>query len=237
MAKPFVVMAVLLIPVGAGAAPASDVRLSLGGGDQASYMRLLLLFATVSLAPTLLAVLTSFARIIVVLFFLRAGLGSQQLLPNQVLIGLAILLSVFTMARPLGTINQAAVQPLLAGDLTLQQAASAAEPPIRKYLSDYARPDDLALLQRFEDTPNAVTIPFPTLASAYVLSELRAAFLIGFVIYLPFMVIDLVVAGTIASLGLLSLPQGVIALPFKVLLFVMVDGWRLLTEALLSSLH
>jgi flagellar biosynthetic protein FliP len=213
------------------------VQISLGGGSEAGYLRLVVLFAAVSLAPALLAVLTSFLRIIVVLYFLRAGLGSQQLLPNQVLVGLAILLTVFTMARPLGEINRVALQPLLAGKADVTTAAQAAEPVLRQYLSARARPADLALMAAQSQTPPGQATPFASLAAAYVLSELRAAFIIGFVIFLPFMVIDLVVAGTLASLGLVAMPQAMLALPFKILLFVMVDGWRLLAEGLLTSLR
>jgi flagellar biosynthesis protein FliP len=234
-------LALAAVPVyAAGAAP---FQVNLGGGGQAGYLRLVVLFASVSLAPALLAVLTSFLRIIVVLYFLRAGLGSQQLLPNQVLMGLAILLTVFTMARPLQDVNQTALQPLLAGKIDAAAAGRAAEPVMRQYLTAHVRPADLALMTQYESQPPnaAASLPakpaFTSLAAAYVLSELRAAFVIGFVIFLPFMVIDLVVAGTLASLGLVAMPQAMLALPFKILLFVMVDGWRLLADALLASLR
>ena len=258
----------LLLALPASAQPAGGLQIALGSGSEASYLKLLLLFASVSLAPALLAVLTSFVRIVVVLFFLRAGLGSPQIIPNPVLFGLAILLTIFTMARPLDTISRSSLQPFFAGRIPLAQAAKEAAGPLREYLSAHTRLEDLALFQSFEvkgrpqpaqaapasraaqaapsggaggaaranpATPGAPA--FSSLAAAYVISELRAAFLIGFIIYLPFLVIDLVVAGTLASLGLLSLPQAAVALPFKVLLFVMVDGWRLLTDALLTSLR
>lgn len=228
--------ALLLVAGVAQAAPASPVRVDFGGGDQASYLRLVALFASVSLAPALLAVLTSFLRIIVVLYFVRAGLGSMELLPNQVLIGLAILLTLFAMARPLGEINRVAVQPLLAGELSVAQAAKAATPAARAYLSAHVREADLAAMMRYTPASAGRPAPFAALAAAHVLSELRAAFIVGFVIFLPFMVIDLVVAGTLASLGLVGMPQVMLALPFKVLLFVMVDGWRLLADTLLQGL-
>lgn len=214
------------------------MRVDLGGGSETSYLRLVLLFASVSLAPALLAVLTSFLRISVVLFFLRAGLGSQQILPNPVLIGLAILLTVFTMSGTLGVVNERALQPLLAGSMSLAVAADAAEGPVRKYLSAHVRAEDLALFRHYENPPARPggQPAFASLAAAYVTSELRAAFIIGFVIYLPFVLIELVVAGTIASLGLFSLPQAMISLPFKILLFVMVDGWRLLADVLIRSM-
>lgn len=229
-------VALLWVPV--QAQQAAPVRVDFGGGSETSYLRLVLLFASVSLAPALLAVLTSFLRISVVLFFLRAGLGSQQILPNPVLIGLGILLTVFTMSGTLGMVNERALQPLLAGKTSLAAAGKAAEGPVRQYLSAHARAEDLALFAHYEKSParSDGAPAFPTLAAAYVISELRAAFIIGFVIYLPFLVIELVVAGTIASLGLVSLPQAVISLPFKVLLFVMVDGWRLLADTLIRSM-
>lgn len=229
-------LALLWVP--AQAQQAGAVRVDLGGGSETSYLRLVLLFASVSLAPALLAVLTSFLRISVVLFFLRAGLGSQQILPNPVLIGLAIVLTVFTMSGTLGLVNERALQPLLAGKTSLAAAANAAESPARKYLADHVRAEDLALFRHYENPPvrPGSQAGFASLAAAYVTSELRAAFIIGFVIYLPFLVIELVVAGTIASLGLVSLPQAMISLPFKILLFVMVDGWRLLADALIRSM-
>lgn len=226
--------ALLSLPVHA----AGGVQVHLGAGDDASYLRLLLLFASVSLAPAILAVLTSFARIIVVLYFLRAGLGSAQVIPNPVLVGFAILLTVCTMAPTLETVSKQAVGPFFAGRANLAQAAQALEAPLREHLQRRTRPDDLQVLTGLGAPDGGAAKPaLATLAAAYVLAELRAGFVVGFVIYLPFLVIDLVVAGTLGCLGLVSLPHTAVALPFKVLLFVMVDGWRLLTEALLTSLR
>jgi flagellar biosynthetic protein FliP len=207
------------------------------GGDGASYARLLLLFAAVSLAPALLAVLTAFCRICVVLLFLRAGLGSNQIPPTPVLIGLSVLLTVVAMAGPLQGVNEQALQPWLQGAITPQVAAQRAEGPLRDYLSARVRPEDLQAVRGASGGTATPAPAFPALAAAYVLSELRAAFLIGFVVVLPFLVIDLVVGGTLATLGLTTLPHTALALPFKLLLFVMVDGWRLLTVALLGGLQ
>lgn len=226
---------VLLLPAAAHAA--GGLQVNLGGNSEAGYFRLMLLFASVSLAPALLAVLTSFTRIIVVLFFLRAGLGSVQLLPNPVLIGFAILLTVATTGPRLQAMNQQAVQPFLAGKMTLAAAGKAAEPSLRAHLATQVRPDDLALVAGLGPARADGRPALCNLAAAYVLSELRVAFFIGLVIYLPFFVIDLVVASALTSLGMVSLPQAAVALPFKVLLFVMVDGWRLLTGALVGSLQ
>ncbi len=234
------VAAVLLTATGATAAlaqSAAPVQVNFGGGSETSYLRLLLLFAAVSLVPALLAIVTSFARIVIVLLFLRAGLGSQQLIPTPVVIGLALLLTAFSMSGPLGEINERSVRPLLAGQMKLEGAWQAAQGPARAFLAAHTRAEDLRLFQDFAPVTAGKPAPLSSLAAAYAISELRAAFIIGFVIYLPFVVIDLVVAGTLASLGLVALPPPVLALPFKVLLFVMVDGWRLLAYALLSSLQ
>jgi flagellar biosynthetic protein FliP len=232
--------AALLGLASAAGAQQPSVRLELGeGGTEAGYVKLLLLFASVSLAPALLAVLTSFARIVVVLFFLRAGLGAQEIPPNQVIIGLAILLTVFTMAPTLGPIYQQAVVPLLEGDSDLGQAARATEAPLRAFMLRQVRSADLELMVGLAQQPPPAAPPrtsLSVLAAAFAIGELRAAFLIGFIIYLPFVVIDLVVGSTLASVGMLTLPAPLLALPFKVLLFVMVDGWQLLTQALVTSM-
>jgi len=235
-------LAVAVVALGCASAASArggaPVAVNLGATDATSYLRLIVLFASVSLAPALLAVVTSFARIVIVLFFLRAGLSSQPLIPNPVLIGLALLLTAFSMSGTLREINDRAAQPLLAGEMSLGAAWQAAQTPSRAFLTAHTRAEDLRLFEGFEPSPAPQGLPaLHTLAAAYAISELRAAFIIGFVIYLPFVVIDLVVAGTVASLGLVSLPATVLALPFKVLLFVMVDGWRLLAYALLSSLQ
>lgn len=211
-----------------------------GGGVELGYVKLLLLLASVSLAPALLAVVTCFARIVVVLFFLRAGLGAQEIPPNYVLVGLAILLTVVAMGPTLSTIDKQALEPLLAGEKDLGEAAHAAEGPLRAFMSAQVRPEDLDLMVRLS-APAGQPAPdepaLSTLAAAYVISELRLAFLIGFVIYLPFAVIDVVVGGTLASAGLFTIPAPLLALPFKILMFLMVDGWRLLTEALVMTIH
>lgn len=216
------------------------VGVDLGGGDEGSYVRLLLLFASVSLAPALLAVLTSFARIIVVLLFLRAGIGAQEIPPTYVLIGLAILLTVVAMLPTLTPVWQDAAGPLMGGEIGVSVAAHRAEVPLRASLARQVRPDDLTLMSTLAETGEpeaAAEAPMSVLAAAFAISELRAAFLIGFVIYLPFVIIDLVVGSTLASVGMLSLPAPLLSLPFKILLFVMVDGWALLTQALVSTIR
>jgi flagellar biosynthetic protein FliP len=211
----------------------------LGGGDEGAYVRLLLLFASVSLAPAMLAVLTSFARIMVVLLFLRAGIGAQEIPPTYVLIGLAVLITIVAMLPTLQTLWDGAAGPLMAGEIGIEAAAESAEEPLRASMARQVRPSDLALMTELaeaEATEGPAAAPMSVLAAAFAISELRAAFLIGFVIYLPFVIIDLVVGSTLASVGMVSLPAPVLSLPFKILLFVMVDGWALLTEALVSSI-
>lgn len=208
-------------------------------GADGGYIRLLLLFASVSLAPAVLAVVTSFARIIVVLLFLRAGIGAQEIPPTYVLIGLAILITIVAMLPTLQSLWGEAVGPLLAGESDLSSAAQSAEEPLRGFLSRQVRPADLSLMARLAevDLTEPGDAPMSVLTAAFAISELRAAFLIGFIIYLPFVIIDLVVGSTLASVGMLSIPAPLLSLPFKIMLFVMVDGWALLTEALVSTIQ
>ncbi|MEA3402467.1 MAG: flagellar type III secretion system pore protein FliP [Armatimonadota bacterium] len=213
------------------------MAVDLGAGGESGFIKLVLLFASVSLAPALLAVLTSFARIVVVLMFLRAGLGAQEIPPTQVIIGLAILLAVVTMLPTLQPVYDDAVAPLLREEIALGEAAVAAEEPMREFMRAQARPADLELIRSLAERPEQDgRDAFSVLAAAFAISELRAAFLIGFIIYLPFVIIDLVVGATLASVGMLSLPAPLLSLPFKVLLFVMVDGWALLTETLVRTM-
>jgi flagellar biosynthetic protein FliP len=214
----------------AGGAAAQSPAVSISqdaGGMELGYVKLVLLLASVSLAPALLAVLTSFARIVVVLFFLRAGLGAQEIPPNYVMVAMGPTLTV---------INEDAVAPLLAGEKDLAQAAESAEAPAREFMLAQARPKDIELMVGLSGEPPGEP-PMSALAAAFAISELRAAFLIGFIIYLPFVVIDLVVGSTLASVGMLSLPAPLLSLPFKILMFVMVDGWHLLTETLIATIR
>jgi flagellar biosynthetic protein FliP len=233
-----------LVPLLVAALPAhaqqQAVSVDLGaGGDETGYVRLLLLFASVSLAPALLAVTTAFARIIVVLMLLRAGLGAHEIPPTHVLIGLAILLTAVAMMPVLEPVWERAAGPLASGEIALEAAVEEARGPLQEFMSASVRPADLDLMRALAGSEAAASVetPLAVLASAYAISELRAAFLIGFIIYLPFAIIDLVVGSTLASVGMLSLPAPVLALPFKLLLFVMVDGWALVTEALVSTIR
>ena len=235
---PVMAVAVLLMATPVSAQTPAEPLLEIGGGGESGYLHLLMLFAALALAPALLAVVTSFARIIIVLYFLRAGLGAGQIPPNIVLIGVAIFLTIFSMLAPLNQIYTESVTPLLAGEINLAAAAQRGEAPLRGFLLRQTRADDLQMFRELAQVPATVTdqqMPITVLIPSFVLSELRAAFMIGFIVYLPFVVIDLVVASTLTSIGLIALPTPAIALPFKLLLFVMVDGWKLLTESLLAT--
>ena len=229
---------VLASVVTAGAEPVGEPLLDLKAGAGDSYLRLLLLFAALALAPGLLAVMTSFARIVIVLLFLRTGLTSQQIPPNYVIIGLAMFLTIFTMLSPLQQIHEQSLQPLLAGEIDLAAAGQRAEAPLRTFMNKQVRKQDIAVFRKMAEVPADVPrekLSMTVLIPSFVLSELRTAFMIGFIVYLPFLIIDLVVASTLTSIGLLTLPTPTVALPFKLLLFVMVDGWRLLIEGLLAT--
>ncbi len=223
------------LPATAQVPDATGVGIDFGGGEPGSYARLLLLFAAAALAPAVLAVITGFARIVIVLFFLRAGLGSNDIPPTVVLIGLAIFITLFSMGPQIDAAYAHAIAPYMAGEIELPAAAEQFLAQMRDYMQANARQTDIAVFTAYLPPDADGTVSMKVLVPAFVLSELRVAFLAGFIIYLPFLVIDLVVAGTLASTGLVSLPATAVSLPFKVMLFVMVDGWTLLTQSLLAT--
>jgi flagellar biosynthetic protein FliP len=222
----------------------STLDINLDTGDKPSKSIVIILVLTVlSLAPSLLVMLTPFTRIVIVLTLGRNALGIPSVPPNQVLVGLALFLSVFIMGPTLRQMNDVALQPLLNDKITEQQAFEAAQVPLKAYMLDNTRKEELALfIDQAADngearpaTPQDVSIT--TLIPAYILSELQSAFIIGFVIFIPFLVIDLVVSAVLMSLGMMMLPPVVVSLPFKILLFVMVGGWTLIVETLIRSFH
>jgi flagellar biosynthetic protein FliP len=228
----------------AAAEPLPFPRLELGlipaDGPQEVVLSLQLLFllTVLSLAPALLILTTSFTRIAIVLSFVRSGLSTQQVPPNQIILGLALFLTFFIMAPYWGQVNQLALQPYLAGELSSQEAFEIGAEPIRSFMFKETRERDLALFIQLADLPrpeDQVDVPTHVLIPAFVISELKTAFEIGFLMYIPFLVIDMVVASTLMSMGMLMLPPVMISLPFKLLLFVMVDGWHLVVQALLQS--
>ncbi|WP_243884593.1 flagellar type III secretion system pore protein FliP [Cellulomonas fengjieae] len=224
------------------AAPAlgDTVTVAVNGvnGAPSSSIVVLLAITVLSVAPALLLMTTSFTKIFVVLSFTRNALGLQGVPPNQVLAGLALFLSLFIMAPVLGNVNELGIQPYLAGDATFAQAVEAGKAPLQTFMLEHTREQDLALLTRAADLPNPEdpsAVPFTTLVPAFLLSELRSAFIMGFVIFVPFLVIDLVVSASLMSMGMMMLPPVMISLPFKLLLFVLVDGWGLVVTALVGS--
>ncbi|MBD8044714.1 flagellar type III secretion system pore protein FliP [Arthrobacter sp. Sa2BUA2] len=191
-----------------------------------------------SVAPALLLMMTSFTKIFVVLAMTRNALSLPSIPPNQVLAGLALFLSLFIMAPVLTEINTLAVQPYLNGEFTFNDALGTGAGPLQQFMLAHTREEDIALMTRAAGQPNPEspeTVPLLTLIPAFMISELRAAFIIGFVIFIPFLVIDLVVAAALMSMGMMMLPPVMISLPFKILLFVLVDGWGLIITSLVNS--
>ncbi|GAA3149661.1 hypothetical protein GCM10010466_46340 [Planomonospora alba] len=208
------------------------------GGKPSQSVVLLLGLTVLSVAPAILLLCTSFTKIFVVLSITRNALGLSNVPPNQVLAGLAIFISLFIMGPVASDVNDKAVQPYLKGEKSVSQAVEAATPPIREFLTEHTRKDDLALFTKIADQPkpaNADAVPMTTLIPAFVLSELRAAFIIGFVIYVPFLIIDLVISAALMSMGMMMLPPVTVAMPFKLLLFVLVNGWGLIVTSLVGS--
>jgi len=233
----------LSLPAAAAAADLSfdGGSLTLGqghGGALAGPVKIILLLTALSFAPALLIAATSFTRIIIVLSMLRQAIGMTNTPPNPVLISLALFLTLFTMAPVISAVDEAAVQPYLAGKLEDKPALVAAQVPIRKFLVRQTRESDLKLVIELSGKPKPESVDdvgLFTLIPAFMLSELRIGFEIGFVIFLPFVLIDLVVASVLMSLGMIMVPPLAISLPLKILVFILIDGWSLVTEVLVRS--
>ena len=201
-------------------------------------VRLLILLTVLSLAPSILILMTSFTRIIVVLGFVRTSLATQQMPPNQVLIGLALFLTFFIMAPTFSTVYDEALQPLFSEEITLDEAYDRASEPFKNFMAKHTRQKDLALFMNYRDMerPESIAdIPLTTLIPAFAISELKTAFQMGFMIFIPFLVIDMAVASVLMSMGMMMLPPVMISLSFKILLFVLVDGWYLITHSILEG--
>jgi flagellar biosynthetic protein FliP len=208
--------------------------------DGSNAVQLLLLIGGISLVPALLFCVTGFTRILIVLGFIRSGLGTPTAPPNQVLVGIAIFLTFFVMAPTFNAINEDAIKPLRANKISQETALKRAEGPMREFMFDQTRSKDIALfakLAKLKQPKTRADIPTHVLIPAFIISELKTAFQIGFLIFLPFLVIDLVVSATLMSMGMVMLPPVFISLPFKILLFVLVDGWNLITQSLVQSFH
>jgi flagellar biosynthetic protein FliP len=209
-------------------------------GDGSNAVQLLLLVGGISLVPALLFTVTGFTRILIVLGFIRTGLGTPTAPPNQVLVGIAFFLTLFVMSPTLSQVKKEAYDPMAAGTITQEVALKRAEVPMREFMFDQTRTSDLALfakLAKIKTPETRADIPTHVLIPAFTISELKTAFQIGFLIFLPFLIIDLVVGATLTAMGMVMLPPVFISLPFKILLFVLVDGWGLVTRSLVESFH
>jgi flagellar biosynthetic protein FliP len=206
--------------------------------NSSNAVQLLLLVGGISLVPALLFTVTGFTRILIVLGFIRSGLGTPTAPPNQVLVGIAFFLTLFVMSPTIKEIKTTAYEPLQKHQITQTVALQRAELPMREFMFDQTRDKDLALFANLDHLKNVKTrkdIPTQVLIPAFIISELKTAFQIGFLIFLPFLIIDLVVSSTLMSMGMMMLPPVFISLPFKILLFVLVDGWNLVTASLVKS--
>ncbi|MCU1405980.1 MAG: Flagellar biosynthetic protein FliP [Glaciihabitans sp.] len=230
------------LPDPADTTPPSDgglnVEINGPDGTPSSAITTIIGITLLSVAPALLLMMTSFTKIFVVLAMTRNALSLPSIPPNQVLAGLALFLSLFIMWPILTEVNNAGVQPYLDGTMTFEDAATVGLEPLRTWMLSFTREEDLALMTRAAGQNNPATmadVDLVTLIPAFMISELRAAFIIGFVIFIPFLVIDLVVAAALMSMGMMMLPPVMISLPFKILLFILVDGWGLIITSLIAS--
>ncbi|WP_139488975.1 flagellar type III secretion system pore protein FliP [Brevibacillus dissolubilis] len=251
--KTLLMVAVLLmIPTFVHAAPSTagandlipNIDIQIGGGGESnpeqasSSVQLLLLFTVLSIAPAILLLMTCFTRIIVVLSFVRTALATQQMPPNQVLIGIALFMSFFIMAPTFTQVNTVAIQPYMAGKITQEQAFDKGVVPLKTFMLKQTREKDLALFlgyMKAEKPKKIEDVSLLALVPAYAISELKTAFQIGFMIFIPFLVIDMIVSSVLMGMGMMMLPPVMISLPFKILLFIMVDGWYLIVKSLLLS--
>jgi flagellar biosynthetic protein FliP len=232
---------IMFAPMIASAAgiPAVTVTTAPNGGQQYSLtLQILILMTAVTLLPGIVLMMTAFTRIVIVLAILRQALGAGQAPPNQVLIGLSLFLTLFVMGPVFSDINKVAVQPYMDGHMTVTQAYDAGVVPLRGFLLKNTRQDELKLmigLSGEKKPASAKDVSLTTLIPAFVLSELKSAFIIGLVVFIPFLVLDMLVSAALMAMGMMMVPPAIVSLPFKLLLFVVVDGWALITTALVHS--
>ena len=225
----------------AGSAQAQSINVDLGqpgASVSGQILRLVLLVTVLSLAPSILIMVTSFTRIVIVLSFLRTAIGLQQTPPNSVLVGLALFLTVFVMSPTFEAAYHEGLEPLLADEIDENEALVRASGPVRSFMLHQVRPQDVALfvdIAKLQPAPAVADAPFRVLLPACMISELRRAFEIGFLIFLPFLIIDMVVASVLMSMGMMMLPPVMVSLPFKLIFFVLVDGWALVVGSLVQS--
>jgi flagellar biosynthetic protein FliP len=218
--------------------PMLNVSNAKGGQQYSLTLQLLALMTTLTLLPSMLLMMTSFVRIIIVLSLLRQALGTGQTPPNMVLVGLSLFLTLFIMSPVFDNIYQNAVLPYMNGSMPFEKALALAEAPVRNFMTMQTREDDITMFMQIaqkKEVVSAAEVPFTTLMPAFITSELKSAFTIGFMIYIPFVVIDLIVASVLMSMGMMMLSPMIISMPFKLMLFVLVDGWTLLMGSLASS--
>lgn len=211
---------------------------SAGPQDVSLTLQIVFLLTVLTLAPAILVLLTSFTRTVIVLSFVRNALGTQAMPPNQVLVGLSLFITFFVMAPTWQGVYGNALEPYFNGEITQAEAFERAGPPVRKFLITYAREKDIALFVNLSKAPPPKSpdeVSFIALIPAFITSELRTAFSIGFLIYIPFVVLDMVVASTLMSMGMFMLPPMMVSLPFKLIFFVLIDGWRLIVGGLVRS--
>ena len=220
-----------------------NITSNAGSSSLSASMKMVLVLTVLSIAPFILIMVTSFTRIIVVLHFVRSALGTQTTPPNQVLIGLALFLTLFIMSPVMAQVNTDCIQPFEAGEITQEEALNEGLKPLRKFMFQQTNRKDIRLFLEISRQSDDVEvsdeneIPTTVLIPAFVISELRTAFIIGFLIYLPFIVIDMVVASTLMSMGMMMLPPTTISMPFKILLFVLADGWNLVIGQVVKTFY
>lgn len=243
----FLVMLCLGLPLLAqvtgqqGGNPIISVNMGQNDGEGvANVIQLFLLFTVLSLVPSILVMGTSFTRIAIVLHFVRQALGTQNVPSNQVLVGLALIMTFFIMSPTFREIKSTAYDPMAAGEITLDEAIDNAINPMKRFMLRHTREKDLALFLHLNRGPSPATrmdVPLEVITPAFVISELKTAFEIGFLLFIPFLIVDMVVASILLAMGMMMLPPVLISLPFKILLFIMVDGWHLLVSSLVQSFH
>ncbi|MDX8381980.1 MAG: flagellar type III secretion system pore protein FliP [Ghiorsea sp.] len=244
MLRSLSLLLLLLLPHFAVAADIPTFSISLGESEDPDSwftgLKIVAGLTVLSLAPSILVMMTSFTRILIVFAFLRQALGTQQSPPTQILVGLALFMTMFIMMPVWNTIDSTALTPYLNEEMTQSEAMGKAIEPLRSFMLRQTREDDLILFLhagKIDKPATASDTPMHVLIPAFVISELRTAFEIGFLIYIPFVVLDLVVASVLMSMGMMMLPPVMISLPLKIVLFVLVDGWHLITASLLQSFH
>lgn len=239
----FILALILLSATGVSAQSLPKINVSIDGGNTdegglSTTIQILLLLTVLALAPSIVIMTTSFVRIVIVLAFLRQALGTNQMPPSQLLMGMSLILTIFVMSPVISKVHDDALAPYMRGEINQQQLYEEGSKPVREFLMKQTREKDLALFVKFAgmDKPkNREDIPLHVLVPGFIISELRTAFQIAFVIFIPFLVIDMVVASVLMSMGMMMLPPVLVALPFKILLFVLVDGWYLVIKSLLES--